>query len=351
MDSGNLPETEARLLFDSSIDWVCGELTCGKDVRIRGFGSFELKMFPGNTTVFFITDNGLSLEQDNEAGNKGFPFFFRTFKELLMQGEVVNIENLGTFRKAGDYGRISFIPSARLRDSLLGVKDFKDLKDIKNLEEFKETAPVKVEKIVAKEEKIAPIEDEKEETAGVVEEPRKEILTTPVFPNVSRTSTQSGEKENEKFCATTDEKQNFLGASGEKKKNRYPLFIGFGVCVIAVLFVIIFRNFGHISHLTGKPEETHIREEVTASEPSHTGTPNTLLDLAELHYGNRVFWIYLYDANKEILKSPLQQVGGLDLKIPDLKTEYGVNPQDTAEIRRAGLSGKMIMEILKTNNN
>ena len=43
-----------------------------------------------------------------------------------------------------------------------------------------------------------------------------------------------------------------------------------------------------------------------------------LTRIAERHYGVKEFWVYIYEANREILESPAEIVPGMLLKIPRL---------------------------------
>lgn len=69
----------------------------------------------------------------------------------------------------------------------------------------------------------------------------------------------------------------------------------------------------------------------------------SLLKLAEEQYGNSVFWVYIYQANKDKLNSPVNIPKGTNVRIPDLG-EFNVDVNDTLEIRRARYMADSILK-------
>ncbi|MGL5562333.1 MAG: LysM peptidoglycan-binding domain-containing protein, partial [Tannerellaceae bacterium] len=66
--------------------------------------------------------------------------------------------------------------------------------------------------------------------------------------------------------------------------------------------------------------------------------------LAEQYYGNKVFWVYIYEANKGIIKNPnILPVGAL-INIP-AKSAYSINAKDSASLEKAKkLQSKLLGE-------
>lgn len=79
-------------------------------------------------------------------------------------------------------------------------------------------------------------------------------------------------------------------------------------------------------------EDTHL-ETVVVAEPTVFDTPRTYTEfiateevtegsrlawIAYKHYGNKAFWVYIYEANKEILPNPNKLPIGCKVKIPKL---------------------------------
>lgn len=70
----------------------------------------------------------------------------------------------------------------------------------------------------------------------------------------------------------------------------------------------------------------------------------TLRNIAQTHYGNALYWVYIYDANKDKLSNPNTLVEGSTLAIPSL-SRYGISdPKDPSQLEKAQ---RMEHEIVK----
>jgi len=54
----------------------------------------------------------------------------------------------------------------------------------------------------------------------------------------------------------------------------------------------------------------------------------TLVQLAEKYYGNKIFWLYIYEANRDKILNPNKVKAGLNVKIPKLDSRF-INQNDT----------------------
>jgi hypothetical protein len=62
---------------------------------------------------------------------------------------------------------------------------------------------------------------------------------------------------------------------------------------------------------------------------------NRLTLLAEKYYGNKIFWVYIYDYNKaKIGSNPNVVPVGLEVMVP-AKDVYGINANDAASVEKA----------------
>lgn len=64
------------------------------------------------------------------------------------------------------------------------------------------------------------------------------------------------------------------------------------------------------------------------------GKGEFLTTLSLRHYGHKAFWVYIYDANKDIIANPDNVEAGIVLTIPS-REEYGIEATDTASINKA----------------
>lgn len=71
--------------------------------------------------------------------------------------------------------------------------------------------------------------------------------------------------------------------------------------------------------------------------------PGYLLhEMAKKHYGNKAFWVYIYEANSAKIGNPNKLKSGLELVIPPAE-KYGINPSDPASVKAANdKAGKIL---------
>lgn len=59
-----------------------------------------------------------------------------------------------------------------------------------------------------------------------------------------------------------------------------------------------------------------------------------LMRIAERKYGHKVFWVYIYEENKDILRDPNRIPLGVSLRLP-VANKYGIDPNNTKSLERA----------------
>ena len=59
-----------------------------------------------------------------------------------------------------------------------------------------------------------------------------------------------------------------------------------------------------------------------------------LTSIAQKEYGNKIFWVYLYEKNKEKIKDPNNVSAGLTIAIPEA-SEYDINKDDPESVQKA----------------
>ena len=69
--------------------------------------------------------------------------------------------------------------------------------------------------------------------------------------------------------------------------------------------------------------------------------------MAKKHYGNKCFWVYIYEENKAKIANPNRVGPGLVLVIPPAE-KYGINPSSQASIKAANeKAGKILTKYPK----
>ncbi|MDR0508000.1 MAG: HU family DNA-binding protein [Dysgonamonadaceae bacterium] len=84
-----------------------------------------------------------------------------------------------------------------------------------------------------------------------------------------------------------------------------------------------------------KPVET--QPKVTESRKITVQNGHTLASLALKEYGNKCFWIYIYEENKKIIRNPNTLQLGLTLTIPPAE-KYGINKDDPESVKQANMA-------------
>ena len=84
-------------------------------------------------------------------------------------------------------------------------------------------------------------------------------------------------------------------------------------------------------------------EEKQQAETIILGEGKTLRLLALELFGDKVFWVYIYQENIDVISNPNKVNYGLELKIPDIN-EYFIDNNDPESIYKAKLEGFRVLE-------
>ena len=355
-------DDEEIVLLDNAI---FDALLKRENVIIPGFGYLETKKLADKTTVLFksnlqkvVNTTGSSLQEEVAVSN-----LLKTLSESLKEGNVVSLPKTGIFRPIpkGDEGyRISFTISSYLRKELnsnlgeqIEPKRYKDqpvqevlvdekIEDVGNIVETVKLPEQKEDKLERlfdakdgsrSEQRVEKIDASKEdmlfgETNIVLEKQFDKKINTQIKSAENPTYPTSTNKTNSKVGKVIMSQRQELEAS--KKPNIFKwVFIMFIFIAIFAVCMYFFLN--------------NREKEPEVSVVQATQSTN-LLDLAEESYGNRAFWIYIYDANSDKLTSPVNIPEGVQLRIPDL-SEYNVDVRDSLEIKRANMMSDMILRL------
>ncbi|RHJ83477.1 HU family DNA-binding protein [Parabacteroides sp. AM08-6] len=80
------------------------------------------------------------------------------------------------------------------------------------------------------------------------------------------------------------------------------------------------------------PDTITVKQTVIGQEKIEPGTHLTLI--AQKYYGKKIFWVYIYEYNKAIIKNPNDIPIGTTLEIPAPEI-YGINPRDRVSLEKA----------------
>jgi hypothetical protein len=359
--------TDVNFAKGSPFEAVVNALLKEERVLIPKLGYLSVFSISDRKTVLFKSLTG----KESESDNRDLFNMDSLVARPLREGKTVDIPELGNFRpiiKSSDgLLRVSYVVSPILRDLLNGIKsgsnsseipdNSSDLNPVENPEQVK-PEPVQ---IAEKPEQV------KQEPAGITEIPEQvEQKTVQVVENPERIENkpvQVVEKPQPKIIPETSAVINSKPASQKEKENRKSVvgdqivewsnrssrlkyeipwdkifnYIIIGGITVVLLFFIYSKYLKNTGNLS--------RPVATRSEKIMP----PLTELAETNYGNSAFWIYIYESNREKLESPVNIPKGVDIIIPNLQTEYGVNPTDSDDIRNAVLQGNVILGLINKN--
>jgi len=366
MDKGKYINNEHTTIEALSASIVSLILKEGK-VVIPELGYLELKIFPDKRTVLFKATDNAALFLASEGSLQSH--IYDSISVPLKEGKVVTLPEVGIFRPMknadGSY-RVSYTISSSLRKLLNdGVKENEVEKPetpvtLVKADDEKPFIPV-IESAV-KEQSVD--KDEKEE---VVE--RKEAVEKAVIENrAGYKAAENNEKTREKVITSTQKREirvdrkmpsyvrntskvgDIVVPQAERKESSVTKMRGIiavAVALIALIFMVWrfwpegknkYRDHSFVSGTT-KAGSTQILGESTKSYKSID-----LPALAEQKYGNRIFWVYIYEANRDKISSPVNIPAGTDLRIPNLWEDYKVDVMDSMEIKRAGIKSDLMLK-------
>lgn len=316
--------------------------------------------------------------------------FLRTFisvvSEGLMMDKLVKIKGLGTFKLVLVEQRESvdvntgerFVLPAHYKCSFLPDTEMKEL--VNEPFSFFETIELS-EGVNAADLAVPEDEGEQDEdTEGVseevkaavvsIEQPDKVIKPEPYTGKAKKTPAAkpktSPHRKVESAPAVTKAKETEPVAAQPVGRWRGLLSgVGFFLIVICGVFLYFYLGSGYVVHDEAEgvepvivddpalllqeetvevipeflPEESlAIKEEMAVPfKEVRVVTVNEndrLTYLAEQYYGNRVFWVYIYQFNKTIIRNPDVIVVGMELILPD-PAFYDIDATDSTSIQRA----------------
>jgi hypothetical protein len=321
-------------------------------VVIPELGYLELKVFPDKRTVLFKATESLPLFLSSEGSIQSH--IYNSISVPLKEGKVVTLPEVGIFRpmkNANGSSRISYTISSSLRKLLND-----EIKESETEKPEISGAPV----TVADEIMLAPVvdgqdvldksagEEEKKETAvSKAAETNEEIKEKVIVSTPDRVK---GERKIPSYVRNSS-KVGDLVVSQEKTESNATKMRGI-IAVVAALIALILlvwyflpqgkNKYRDESAFVSNDNKTESTQEINESIKPYKSID--LPSLAEQKYGNRIFWVYIYEANRDKISSPVNIPAGTDLRIPNLWEDYKVDVMDSMEIKRAGILSDIMLK-------
>jgi len=319
-EAANISQNTTSQIVEAATRSIVEDLTGGCAVRLPSLGLLEVKRFKsGRFTVLLSAGTVLVEQSDQELPiDNPIEFFTRSIITLLLKHIQVDIPGLGSFHPVINSKGLtaSFTPSMDLRKKLEGGV----------LESFSPEAPPA--EISGTEIERMNIERESEENAVYIPPEQPDMVERSIIFEATGTLKEG---------RPVKKIRNGKKVTGKKKLNNL-IYIAGVASLLVLLTGIIFHN--------NKDKEDLKDAEIVEIDKTD-GTSANLLELSEKVYGHKAYWIYIYDFNREQLSSPVNVKSGIRVEIPDISMYYGIDVQDTSEIRKA-LS---VTEVLLNMNN
>ncbi len=350
-----------------------------------------------NTTLTLsqlITRLATSTGVDNNTARRFLRIFFATIEDALADGQTISIKGIGTFKSIAtelysDKLTVSFVPDEAIATELNRPFEMFNAVVLANDITFEEqiskehtedTPTITIAEVSDKPEAIKEMSQGISEPTDNTFEKKRNILwpeeemeidetTTEVpiqnIPEPKATIAEISEPNQIKYTEhhTTDNNES-------KKLWIWIALTLVGVCAIAYLAAVFTTPVdprpnedsleeleiqsidtqieevpvekAAITEITEQPlqESTPITEltketqSTTEKEPVYDNVEISLIRLAKKHYGDGTYWVFIYEANSDIISNPNRIRPGQRVLIPDRSTFPGNSASETRAIAK-----------------
>ena len=319
----NTSEQEAGQFLNALLEGIVGGLKTDKQVKIKGLGSFTLKAVAPRKSVNIATGEAFTIEGYNKLTFSAEAMLKESVEKRLEQPktEAVMAEiNNDPIKKLGEQ-------ATEIVDILaeLGQAVSKPANEGLEVEKVLEVPTVSKEEIEETTEEPAP-EPTDEPVEEVAEEPAEEVTEERVEEPAKEEPIQ------EPTCKPTCECHKWvcwvigalllLGIVGTGVYFRATLIQWWQCmqdCQPTTEEVTVVEEVVEVKELTlaEKP-----REYVNFIGIEQVGKDSRLAWIAYKHYAQKDLWVFIYEANQDIIKHPSHVREGQVIRIPELSEEY-----------------------------
>ena len=310
----NTSEQEAGQFLNALLEGIVGGLKTDKQVKIKGLGSFTLKAVAPRKSVNIATGEAFTIEGYNKL----------TFSAEAMLKESVE-KRLEQPKTEAVMAEINNDPIKKLGEQATEIVDIlAELGQAVNTEAYPQPLP----EGQGEEE---PVEEPKEEVA---EEPAEEVTEEQVEEVVEERVEEPAKEEpiQEPTCKPTCKCHKWvcwvigalllLGIVGTGVYFRATLIQWWQCmqdCQPTTEEVTVVEEVVEVKELTlaEKP-----REYVNFIGIEQVGKDSRLAWIAYKYYAQKDLWVFIYEANQDIIKHPSHVREGQVIRIPELSEEY-----------------------------
>ena len=310
-ETAHISEQEAGQFLNALLEGVMEGLKADKQVKIKGIGTFALKAVAPRKSVNIATGESITIEGYNK---------------LTFNAESVLKENV---EKRLEQPKTEAVVAELVNDPIKKLGEQADeIVDI--LAELGQAVKTENGKVKTENEETEPIEEPVEET---IEEPTEETVEESVEKVVEEEKPIAEEPTDKPTCKATCKCHKWvcwvIGAL------LLLGIVGIGVYFRATLIqwwqcmqdcrpvaedveeVLEVEEVPVVVTLADKP-----REYVNFMKIEEVGKDSRLAWIAYKYYGQKDLWVFIYEANRDIISHPSKVRPGQYIRIPELSEEY-----------------------------
>lgn len=310
-ETAHISEQEAGQFLNALLESVMEGLKADKQVKIKGIGTFSLKAVAPRKSVNIATGESITIEGYNK---------------LTFNAESVLKENV---EKRLEQPKTEAVVAELVNDPIKKLgEQANEIVDI--LAELGQAVQTENGKVKTENEETEPVEEPVEET---IEEPTEETVGESVEKVVEEEKPIAEEPINKPTCKPTCKCHKWvcwvigvlllLGIVGVGIYFRATL-IQWWQCMqdcrpVAenVEEVLEVEEVPVVVTLADKP-----REYVNFMKIEEVGKDSRLAWIAYKYYGQKDLWVFIYEANRDIISHPSKVRPGQYIRIPELSEEY-----------------------------
>ena len=310
-ETAHISEQEAGQFLNALLEGVMEGLKADKQVKIKGIGTFALKAVAPRKSVNIATGESITIEGYNK---------------LTFNAESVLKENV---EKRLEQPKTEAVVAELVNDPIKKLGEQADeIVDI--LAELGQAVKTENGKVKTENEETGPVEKPVEET---IEEPTEETVGESVEKVVEKEKPIAEEPTDKPTCKPTCKCHKWvcwvIGAL------LLVGIVGMGVYFRATLIqwwqcmqdcrpvaedvedILEVEEVPVVVTLADKP-----REYVNFMKIEEVGKDSRLAWIAYKYYGQKDLWVFIYEANRDIISHPSKVRPGQYIRIPELSEEY-----------------------------
>ena len=331
-ETAHISEQEAGQFLNALLEGVMEGLKADKQVKIKGIGTFALKAVAPRKSVNIATGESITIEGYNKLTFNAESVLKENVEKRLEQpkteavvAELVN----DPIKKLGEQADEIVDILAELGQA---VKTENGKVKTENGKVQTENGKVKTEneEVKTENEEIEPVEEPVEKT---IEEPTEETVGESVEKVVEEEKPIAEEPINKPTCKPTCKCHKWvcwvigvlllLGIVGVGIYFRATL-IQWWQCMQDCRPVA--ENVEEVLEVEEVPEVVTLadkpREYVNFMKIEEVGKDSRLAWIAYKYYGQKDLWVFIYEANRDIISHPSKVRPGQYIRIPELSEEY-----------------------------